>query len=157
MAEVGERILNSQEKPDRLTLDDFFMDVFGLNVQALRTVRITFADPKVYFDAADDPDWFENYTPSIRLWLSLMAIVFFLQFFWAGENSPLVSIFAQQLENAEATLPPGASYRDLAVEFTLWSYGILPIALLAGMILLEWIYPFWGQKTTIAMRESYLF
>ncbi len=144
-------------KSGRITIDDLLFDIFELNLQGLRSIGTLFVNPRAYYEAADDPRWFERYTPSIRLWFSVMAVLFFFRFIWAGEDTPIVAAFAEQFEAAGVFLPEGMTYQDLGLEVATWTFAVMPFTLLLLMTVLASIYPFWGQKTTLATRQRYVF
>ncbi|HBH90465.1 hypothetical protein [Ponticaulis sp.] len=78
-------------------LDALIEDIFGLNFRGLKTIGHLFWKPAAVFTAARDEDWEHRYTPSIRLYFSLVAVLVFFQFIWAGENSFMTESFRQLL------------------------------------------------------------
>ena len=69
----------------------------------------------------------------------------------------MVGAFASGFENAGLNLPADMSYRDVGAEAALWVFGWVPIVQFISMLLLTLIYNFWGERTTLALRQRYLF
>ena len=148
-----------KEQPElpRISWDDAAQDLFGLNIRGLKSIWALWVHPRRYFTAAQDPDWQKRFTPSIRLWLSLVALMSFLQFLWIGSDTPLVQIYAQGFKDGGAVPVEGMTHQDLGERAALWIYGITPVFQAIALIILALIYPFWGQKTSFALRQRYLF
>ncbi|MEL6360814.1 MAG: hypothetical protein AAFR21_06980 [Pseudomonadota bacterium] len=144
-------------RPSTLPLDALAEDLFGLNFRALRTVKVLWFSPKTYFDSAKTIDWADNFTPSIRLWLSFFALFSALKFWWLGGNDGMITAFADGFENAGLILPEGTSYRDIGRDTVLWVFGLIPILQIVIMVVLSLIWPFWGEHTTAALRQRYFF
>ncbi|WP_300555614.1 hypothetical protein [Maricaulis sp.] len=137
---------------DRIRLDDLAEDTFGLNLRGLKSMATIWLAPRRYFSAAETPDWGGRYTPSIRLWLSLIALASLLQFVWIGSNTPLVDAYAEGFRNAGVVPGEGQRYQELGEAAALWIYAIAPAMQLAGFLLLLPLFGFWGQPTTYSQR-----
>lgn len=137
---------------DRIRLDDLAEDTFGLNLRGLKSIATIWGRPKRYFSAAQTPDWGGRYTPSIRLWLSLIALASLLQFVWIGSNTPLVDAYAEGFRNAGVIPAEGQSYQQLGESAALWIYAIAPAMQLVGFLLLLPVFGFWGEPTTYSQR-----
>jgi len=150
-----------KQKPEtasqRLSLDSIAEDLFGLNIRGIQSILAIWWRPREYFAAARVPDWREKYTPSIRLWLSFFALLSVLKFWWFGTNAGMVGAFAAGFEDAGLNLPRGMSYQDIGAEAVSWVFGWVPIVQIISMFLLALIYNAWGERTTLALRQRYLF
>lgn len=80
---------------ERVGYDDFFEDLFGLSLRGLYSIRTLIVTPAAYFKAARRADWEDRFTPSLRLWLGLMAILIGLQFIWAADTSNYIDTVTQ--------------------------------------------------------------
>ena len=69
----------------------------------------------------------------------------------------MVGAFANGFESAGIKLPDGMTYRDIGAEAALWVFGWVPIIQIISMFLLALIYNTWGERTTLALRQRYLF
>jgi len=99
----------------RVGSDEFFYDIFGVNIKGLKSIWTLLRRPAEYFDAARLPDWGGEHWPSIRIWLGLMGILVALQFLWASESSEMTAMF-QML----ATVPGESLVEPMAKDgFTL--------------------------------------
>ncbi len=85
---------SARKKPG---LDALVEDIFGLNIRGLKTIWHLFKKPSEVFAAARDLHWKDEYTPTIRLYFSILAVILFFQFVWAGENSFLENSFREIL------------------------------------------------------------
>ena len=132
-------------------------DLFGLNIRGLQSILTLWWRPREYFAAARDSDWREKYTPSIRLWLSFFALLSVLKFWWFGTIAGMVGAFAAGFEDAGLILPDGMSYQDIGAEAVLWVFGWVPIVQIISMFMLALIYNAWGERTTLALRQRFLF
>lgn len=146
-----------ENAPDNLSLDAVAEDLFGLNVRGLRSVSALWVRPKDYFSAAKTTDWMGKFTPSIRLWLSFFAIYSAVKLWWIRGNDGLIQAFTEGFARAGLVLPDGVTYQDVATDTVVWIFSVIPVLQIIAMIGLSLIFPFWGEKTTIALRQRYLF
>jgi hypothetical protein len=142
---------------DKIEIDDLAEDVFGLNVRGIRSIGTIWVNPAAYFMAAREKSWSGRFTPSIRLWLSLIALTSLLQFIWIGGDTPLVSAYAEGFRSAGLTPPEGMNFEQLGQHTALWIYAIAPIIQLTLFLLVLGFFPFWGEKTTYGMRIRNIF
>ena len=151
----------TQKKPDdrngALSLDALAEDLFGLNIRGLRTLYVLWVHPRRYFDAARNPDWQNAYTPSIRLWLSFFALFSALKLWWIGGNDGMIDAYAAGFAEGRVPLPDGMTYKDVGTEAMLWVFGLWPVLQIISTVLLSLVYPFWGERTSIALRQRYFF
>ncbi|GGY54941.1 hypothetical protein [Parvularcula lutaonensis] len=154
LAPVGEI---AKKREASLSLDTVLEDLFGLNVRGLKTVAVLWRHPARYFEAARSPDLEDRYTPSIRLWLSFFALYSALKFWWLGGNDGMIEAYAAGFEAAHLVLPEGMTYRDVGQEAVLGIFGAIPILQIITMVLLTVLFPFWGERTPIALRQRKLF
>lgn len=140
-----------------LSWDSIAEDLFGLNIRGVQSIIAAWRAPRDYFAAAKTPDWKEKYTPSIRLWLSFFALFSALKFWWLGANAGMVGAFASGFENAGLNLPDDVTYQDVGAETALWVFGWVPVVQIVSMVFLALVYNAWGERTTLALRQRYLF
>lgn len=140
-----------------LSLDAIAEDLFGLNIRGVQSILAVWRRPRAYFAAAKAPDWNDKYTPSIRLWLSFFALFSALKYWWLGSNEGMVGAFATGFADAGLKLPDGVTYQDVGAEAVLWVFGWVPVLQIVSMGLLSLIYNAWGERTTLALRQRYLF
>ena len=140
-----------------LSYDSMAEDLFGLNIRGLKSIFTAWTRPRAYFAAARTPEWSDKFTPSIRLWLSFFALFSALKFWWFGSNEGMIGAFATGFENAGLPLPEGVTYKDVGKEAVLSVFGWIPAIQIISMFLLSLVYPFWGERTTVALRQRYLF
>lgn len=146
----------AKAKQITVSIDDLFGDLFGLNIKGMRSIIDLWVRPSDYAKAAEDPDWEERYTPSIRLWLSLAAAGSFLQFLWISENAPIARVFADGFANAGLQSSSAISLLELGREAAVWSYGLMPILQTIFLIILALLWGVWGQPTSAGLRVRYL-
>lgn len=150
--------MKQQIKDHAIAFDDFLEDLLGLNVRGLKSIYTIFVDPQSYFSSAKLPDWGKTYTPSVRLWLSIVAITFFFKFLWADISSAAIRYIALQFKEFEIMLPGQITYEMAAETYAQWWFAYLPFTNLVGLFLLASIWPFWcGQPTTLALRARYIY
>jgi len=140
-----------------LPIDAVVEDLFGLNLRGLRSISVLWRRPKMYFDAAQHIDWRESFTPSIRLWLFFFALLSFFKFWWVGGSDGMIEAYANGFAKAGLDLPEGMTYREVGREAVLLVFGLLPLFQITATILLALTFPFWGEPTTAALRQRYLF
>lgn len=148
---------DSRKQSSGLALDTVAEDLFGLNIRGMKSILTLWRYPQRYFRAAETPDWQDEYTPSIRLWLSFFALLSALKFWWFGTNEGMIGAFASGFANAGIQLPEGVTYEDVGAEAVLWAFGLVPVLQIICMFLLSTVYNFWGRSTTLALRQRYLF
>ena len=113
---------------NNVSVDALIDDLFGLNWKAIKTLGVAFTCPAKLAKAAWSETWEDRYTPSFRLWFTLIAILFFFQFFWAGDDSALISLYATQVETSGVELPDGVTTLDAGKYFARINFAILPFA-----------------------------
>lgn len=140
-----------------LNLDRFAEDLFGLNIRGLRSIFALWVHPRKYFTVARTPDWNGLFTPSVRLWLSFFALFSALKFWWIGGNEGMIGAFTSGFAQAGLPIPDGTTYEDVGREAVMWIFSLTPILQIICMFLLALIFPFWGEQTTISLKQRYLF
>jgi hypothetical protein len=148
--------MKNQADTDRqiapLTIESVVEDLFGLNLRGLRSIAKLWTRPRDYFMAAKVANWNDRFTPSIRLWLFFFALFSAFKFLWVGSGEGMIEAFANGFSEARIQVPEGQSYRDIGKEAVLLIFGLLPFLQIIGTIIIAFIYPFWGERTTIALR-----
>lgn len=140
-----------------LPADALAEDLLGLNLRGLRSVRVLWVHPRRYFAAAETLDWEGTYTPSIRLWLSFFALYSFMKVWWIGGNAGMIDAYASGFANAGMVLPEHVTFEQVGREAALFAFGLAPVLQIISMVVLSLIYPFWGRKTSLALRQRFLF
>lgn len=140
-----------------LSYDSMAEDLFGLNIRGLKSIFAAWTRPRAYFAAAKTAEWSDEFTPSIRLWLSFFALFSALKFWWFGSNEGMIGAFASGFENAGLPLPEGMTYQDVGTEAVLAVFGWIPAIQIVSMFLVSLVYPVWGERTTVTLRQRYLF
>jgi len=127
-------------------------DAIGVNLQGLKTLWTSLAAPAHLFIAARAVDWQgHKYSPTLRVWLFLIAIMMFLQFIWAKPDSFL----GQQMELAftsdqsEDPIMQSPETLDLALQRYVFIY---PTVLLLLTIITALLLRIWGKGTTSVTR-----
>ncbi|GJL97993.1 MAG: hypothetical protein DHS20C06_18100 [Hyphobacterium sp.] len=91
----------SEDPENREAVDDTLEDAFGVNLRALRTLADLVIRPNAVFKsyAANDR---VTYTPSIRLFVGLIAVQILISVIWGGYGGILLSQWQQPNVNVEA-------------------------------------------------------
>lgn len=132
----------------QLGSDDLFEDIFGLNVRGLRTAVDTFVRPSQVFAAARQPDWARRYTPSVRLAFSILGLLAFFSFFWAGEESLMTEQIKGVLSEGErAAFQNDADAQEGAMRILGYYAAGMPIGFLIMHGLMSQIVRVWGRGT----------
>lgn len=153
---MGERPTR-ESTANRLGFDELLLDIFGLNIRGLRTVGATIATPRRYFDAARDGDWHGRYTPSIRVWFSIITVMMLLRFIWAGDGSAIMNGTIAQFEAMQLTFADDHSAESAARVYVGMQSVATPFVMLALYTLLAMAYPFWGPGVSLALRVRFGF
>ena len=149
--------------------DEFFYDIFGINIKGLKSAWTLIRRPAEYFDAARLPDWGGEHWPSIRIWLGLTGILIALQFLWASESSEMTAMF-QNLATAigdgfSASAARDGIELDMSVldkevlgkeAFKRWIL-IYPFIFIAMMCVLAFIFRAWKPAANFVIRLRYIF
>ncbi|MAN46134.1 MAG: hypothetical protein GYB49_09985 [Alphaproteobacteria bacterium] len=145
---------DDKRQPD---LDDMMEDVFGLNIRAAHTVMDLFRRPVRVFQAARLPDWAgHTYTPSFRVFFSLIAILFLFKFFWASENTMMQVAFettAQKLRQMDPRLDVNAVVDDMMEK----NWLVYPFAVGFWCTLTALLMRIWGKGTPTITRIRLFF
>lgn len=153
----------------RVGSDEFFYDIFGVNLKGLKSIWVLLKSPAEYFDAAREPDWGGDHWPSIRIWLGLMGILVALQFIWASESSEMTAMFqALAMSVAEGVKTAAAREGHIILldildpqalgkrAFQIWVL-IYPMFFILSMCALAFIFRAWKPAVGFVIRLRYLF
>jgi len=153
----------------RVGSDEFFYDIFGVNIKGLKSIWTLIKNPADYFEAAQLPDWGGDHWPSIRIWLGIMGILVALQFLWASENSEMTSMFqmlatipgdtiATSFAEDGVTLDlSGLDKQELGkTAFKRWTF-IYPFFLIGAMCALAFIFRAWNPAVGFVIRLRFVF
>ena len=139
--------------------DAMLEDLLGLNIRGLNTVGAVFLKPKRVFEAARSRSWQDGaYTPSIRLFVSLMMLVLLLQAFWAGPDSKLARIQTDTIQAQIDSQVPEALLPFITSE-NIWQTAIvsMPFATLIVMFVAALLLRVWGSGAKTVTRVRYYF
>lgn len=153
----------------RVGSDEFFYDIFGINIKGLKSIWTLLKRPAEYFDAARLPDWGGEHWPSIRLWLGLMGILIGLQFIWASESSEMTAMFQTLAilpgDTFNSSAGPNDPQLDLSIldrqalgkqGFKRWIF-IYPFFFIAAMCVLAFIFRVWKPAASFVIRLRFIF
>jgi len=147
----------ASEMSKSVDFDDLAGDLFSLNIRGLRSIAALWAQPARYFEAAEQTDWQDQYTPSVRLWLSLIALSSLLQVISLSADSPIVLAYADGFQDAGLALPPELTFQAIGEEATVWIFTAFPIVQLLTFLLILPLFNLWGGETTFSLRVRYGF
>lgn len=127
-------------------------DIFGLSLRGLKTMRDLVVRPSLVFDAARCPDWLDRYTPSMRLFSSLVALMLLLRIFWAGDDSVMYQSMVGQLEQLVANGTLTGDPAQLAESyFGTWALAF-PVVYLLVHFLVSMTVKIWGPDASRVTR-----
>lgn len=151
------KLANAKDE-ERPGLDALAEDVFGLNVRGIKTIWHLISKPSEVFAAARDVNWEGRFTPSIRLYFSLIALLIFFQFIWAGEQSYMREAFRMQFEQMQ-TMPEFRNVHiERATDLAIDTYLILsPIVIGVCLLLTACCIFVWGKGTSFVTRIRLFF
>jgi len=139
--------------------DAMLEDLLGLNIRGLRTIGAIFATPQKVYQAASSKDWLgRTYTPSLRLFISLVMLVLVLQAFWAGPDSHLSTLQTQAIQNNLNMNAPAELLPFFDAE-SVWQTALisLPIATISIMLIFALLLRIWGKEVNAVTRVRYYF
>lgn len=125
-------------------------DAFGINLLGLQTLWAALAAPAHLFAAARTVDWEDHqYSPTLRVWLFLIAILMFLQFIWANPDSAT----GQQMTSAFAAYgDPRLTTKEI-IELALQRYVfVYPVILMLFSMMAALLLRIWGSGATNVVR-----
>lgn len=137
---------------DGVGWDAIVEDLFGLSWRALETIWHVFVRPAEVFEAARTQRWLDRYTPSIRLVLSLIAVMLVLRIIWGGSGSPMYEQIYPTMEVIAAENPSLGTATELADQYwTGWAL-VTPFAYLLAHFIGALSLRIWGEGTPFAVR-----
>lgn len=149
--------MRSTQDNTPLGVNDLSEDMFGLSVRGLRTISHLFTKPTTVFEAARSADWAGGkYTPSIRLVLSILAVIAAIRFLWAGPDSYMSqSTYEQLMASPEINDPAIADLirNEIMSAFLL----IFPFTFMVVQTFAAVCLHIWGAKTKATLRIRYYF
>lgn len=154
----------AQPQIDKIGIDNFLDDLFGMNIKGLKTIWVLLISPAKYFKAAKTPAWLDLYTPSFRVWFGITALSAGMKFLWAGEKAPMRELYADQMQmivnqaisKAEATgrsLDVASFDAGASADYLLkLMFLITPFVTIFLVALLAVVYRAWGEKLSYIVR-----
>lgn len=131
-------------------------DLFALNVRAIRAIWASVTAPSKLFAAARDKYWHNRYTPSLRLYFSLVALISALQFFWLGEGSALNELAREMVSQSPEEWggrDAETATQDIFAAFII----VLPFGYALAHILAGLLMRVWGKGTPAVERVRLYF
>jgi len=132
--------------------DALLEDIFGLSLRGLATIRDMLLRPAEVFTAARAQSWLNRYTPSLRLVMSLIAVMLLLRIFWAAESTAMFQMVLVQIamlqEQGIVIEDPMAMAR---LYFNAWAF-VFPFAYLIVHALFALLTRVWGKGTSTVVR-----
>ena len=113
--------------------------------------------PARLFAAARTLDWEDRkYSPTLRVWLFLVAVMMFLQFMWANPDSYMGQGLGAALASNESQDPilKAPETLELALQRYVFVY---PIVLLLSGMMIALVIRIWGKGTTTVTRIRLFF
>lgn len=136
--------------------DDLTEDIFGLNIRAARTVWDLLIRPAKVFTAARTADWTGAYTPTFRVFFSLIAIMFLFKFFWAGEDAMIRAPFEAAADKLQAA-EPGIDTEYFILTLMDRNWILYPFAIGFWAITAAVALNIWGKGTSLVTRVRLYF
>lgn len=147
-------------KASLIGLDNLIEDLFGLNAKAFRSIWLSFRAPAKYADAATSADWRGSFTPTVRVWVGLVALYSALRFFYGSEDGTMTQMYVEILETAIADNPetPLADIDStlLAQSILKWATVFLPFIMLPLYAVVAFIFRVWPDKPSFVIRFRYV-
>ncbi|MGB3456333.1 MAG: hypothetical protein WBG08_00795 [Litorimonas sp.] len=84
-------------------IGDLFEDGLGFGSKTARSVRDVLLKPRRYFLAAQTKDW-SDYTPSIRVYVVLLALASYFRYLYIGEGQVMTELYVGMFEQMIAEL-----------------------------------------------------
>ncbi len=153
----------------RVGSDEFFYDIFGVNLKGLKSIWTLIVSPSEYFAAARLPDWGGDHWPSVRIWIGLMGILAALQFLWASESSEMTAMFQTLAMSVAEGVQAGASRDGIGISlenldrkdlgrraFKLWAI-IYPFFFVVMMCALAFVFRPWKPAASFVIRLRFIF
>ncbi|MEM1149639.1 MAG: hypothetical protein AAGI03_03665 [Pseudomonadota bacterium] len=131
---------------------DLIEDLVGVNLRGLRTLAAAFTQPAKLFASARARDWDGGvYSPSVRVYIFLVAVLVFFQFIWADTSSPSVEILRQRMAELAEIDPRLGEPFFLERVMNLFVL-VFPIAALFCTFLGSLVMRVWGAGTPLLAR-----
>ena len=135
----------AHQKPD---VDSLIADLFGLNIRGAKTLIDLFVRPKRVFESARINDWQGQYTPTVRLAVSILTVFSLLSFFWAGENG----ILFRALRSMLADIPDASKVEEILPGIFAGFVFIYPFIYILVHALMASVVFLWGTGTPWVAR-----
>lgn len=148
-ASAARRPRNMSDQPG---WDALIEDIFGLSVRGLKTIWDMMVRPAQVLEAGRTRHWLDRYTPSLRLVMSLIAVMLLLRVFWAAEDTAMFQSILLQLEAVEAQGVVIEDANETArLYFNAWAFAF-PIVYLLVHTMIAMVTRVWGKGTSFVVR-----
>ncbi|MEM1105980.1 MAG: hypothetical protein AAGH87_06280 [Pseudomonadota bacterium] len=131
---------------------DLIEDLVGVNLRGLRTLAAAFAQPATLFTSARARDWDgQVFSPSVRVYIFLIAVILFFQFIWGDASSPSAEAMREQFE-ALAAADPRLDDPELVGRVMNLFALVFPIVAVLISFIGSLLVRIWGAGTPILAR-----
>ena len=150
----------SKVKASLVGLDNLIEDIFGLNAKAFKSIWASFRAPKTYAMAAKVPNWSDAFTPSVRVWVGLVALYSALRFFYGSEDGAMTQMYVEMYDAAIAENPnvPFAKVDTtlFAQSVLKWTLVFFPFIMLPLYAAIAFVFRVWPDKPGFVIRFRYI-
>ena len=141
----------------KLTRDALIEDMFGINLQGLRTTWLACVDPARIARRARLPDWGGRITPTFRLYFFYVALATFFQFLWARPGGSYEAILLAQIEPVIADFDINGDVATFTRSYIKTNFALLPFLTSAFCLLLAAVWRMTELKTSFIVKQRLVF
>ncbi len=150
----------SKIKASFIGLDNLVEDLFGLNAKAFKSIWRSFSAPVEYAKAARFSNWSEAFTPTVRVWVGLVAFYSALRFFYGSEDGAMTQMYVEMFEQTKAE-NPDSPFTELdttllAQSVLKWTFVFFPLIMFPIYGMLAFVFRVWPEKPSFVLRFRYI-
>lgn len=143
-------------------IDALLDDSLGFGPKTFRTLKDVTAFPRRYFLAAQERDW-KGYSPSIRVYVVLLAISSYLRYLYLGDGQVMTELYTEQfklvIERLSEDQPRWTQVdpRFLADRTLEGLFFWNPFICFFGYTLFGMVWMAYAEKLPLAVRVRYIY
>ncbi|MGJ8559703.1 MAG: hypothetical protein ACSHX3_05665 [Litorimonas sp.] len=155
--------MSEQPKIQDVSISDLMEDILGFGARTFRSIQATFMSPRRYFEAAKQPDWGGIFSPSVRIYLGLIAISAVFRFAFTGENGVMTTLYEQQFIQMFDQIEidqgrrPEITEKEMAMNVLRYYFPLTPFIALPLFMVVGFMFRSFGEPLNAVVRIRYVF
>lgn len=142
---------------------DLIEDILGFGARTFHSLKASIISPRDYYAAGKIPDWTGKFSPSVRVYLGLIAVSAVFRFLYAGEDGVMTELYTNQFVQifdqieAQKGVRPTISESEMAMTTLRYYFPIAPFVALPLYMIVGLMFQSFGERLNAVVRIRHVF